>query len=139
MHGCDRAGRLHANGVTRARKFVQYWFLYVKIIWICQRVLLFFLSYGWLPPPLVHHFLMLATSLRYADCFSLFVCFYRHQFCSSTINQISINQSKNWFSFFLLCRREKYHWTSLLGLYINNTNKISELYQHICWKIISMW
>ena len=39
----------------------------------------------------------------------LSVCFYRNQFCSSAINQISLSQSKGWFSFNLLCRQEKYH------------------------------
>ena len=59
------------------------------------------------------------------------ICFYRDRFCSPAINQISLSQSKGWFPFFLLCRWEKYHWTGLLGLHINYTNMISELYQHM--------
>ena len=61
----------------------------------------------------------------------LSVCFYRNQFCSSAINQISLSQSKGWFSFILLCRQEKYHWTGPLGLCINYTDRTSELYQHM--------
>ena len=33
----------------------------------------FFLPYAWLPAPLVHHVVMLATSLHCADYFCLFV------------------------------------------------------------------
>ena len=86
----------------------------------------FFLPCNWLPPPLVYRVVLLTTSLH---CF-LFVCFYRSQFCSPAINQISHSQSKGWFPFILLCRWEKY-WTGLLGLCINYTNMSSDLYQHM--------
>ena len=59
----------------------------------------FILPCAWLPPPLVHHVVMFATSLCCSDYFCLFVCFYRNQFCSSAKNQISLSQSKCWFSF----------------------------------------
>ena len=89
----------------------------------------FFLPCVWLPPPLVRHIAILATSLRCADFFCF--CFYRNLFCSPAINQISLSQSKDWFPFILLCRREKYRWTGPLGLCINYTNRISELYLHM--------
>ena len=89
----------------------------------------FFLPWTWFHP-LLHCVVMLATSLHCA-VFCLFVCFYRSQLCSPTINQISLGQSKGWFPFILLCRQEKYHWTGLFGLHIDHTNMISELYQHM--------
>ena len=49
-----------------------YWFLYVEMIWICQCAL-FFLPHAWLPPSLIHHVAMLATSLRCANFVCLFV------------------------------------------------------------------
>ena len=107
----------HANGVTRAR----YWFLSVKIIWICQCVLLFFLPCAWLPSPLVHCVIMLATSLRCAD---FFVCFYRRWFCPAINLKVG-------FPFIFLCKREKYHWVGPLGSCINYTNMISESYKHV--------
>ena len=64
----------------------------------------FFLPCAWLPPPLVHHVVMFAIALRYAN---FFVCFYRNRFRSPAINQISLSQSKCWFQFILLCRQEK--------------------------------
>ena len=60
----------------------------------------FFLPWTWLPPLLVHH---VATSRFCTDCFC---CFYRNQFCSPAINQISLSQSKGWFPFILLSRPE---------------------------------
>ena len=42
----------------------------------------------------------------WASLIFLFVCFYGRRFCSPTINQTSLSQSKGWFSFILLCRRE---------------------------------
>ena len=51
----------------------------------------FFLPCGWLPLPLIHHVVMLATLL---GCAELFVCFYRNLFCSPAINQISLSQIK---------------------------------------------
>ena len=97
--------------------YARHWFLYVKIIWICQWVLLFFsaffLPWTWLPPPLVHGVVMLATSLC---CAEFFICFHRNQFCSPTKTQIFLSQSEGWFSFILLCRLEKYRWTGSLGL-----------------------
>ena len=62
---------------------------------------------------------------------TVLICFYRSQFCSPAINQLSLSQSKRWFPLILLCRWEKYHWTGLLGLCINYTNMFSELYQHM--------
>ena len=67
-----------------------YWFLYVKIIWICQCVFLIFLPLAWLPPPLIHHVVMLATSIW---CTDFFVCFYRNRFCNPAKNYISLSQS----------------------------------------------
>ena len=58
-----------------------------------------------------------------------FIRFYRSWFSSPAINQISHSQSKSWFSFILLFRWEKYHWTGLMGLRINYSIMISELYQ----------
>ena len=68
---------------------------------------------------------------RYAALIFFCFCFYRNLFCSPAINQISLSQSKDWFPFILLCRREKYRWTGPLGLCINYTNRISELYLHM--------
>ena len=83
---------------------------------------------AWLPP-LVHRFL--SCSLPRCAALIFFVCFYRRWFCSPAINQIFPSQSKSWFSFILLCRREKYHWTGPSSLRINYSNMISELYQHM--------
>ena len=89
----------------------------------------FFLPCASLPSPLDHCVVMLANSLC---CAVFFVClFLQSRFCSPAINQISHSQSKGWFPFILLCRWEKYNWTGLLGLHINYTNMISELYQHM--------
>ena len=88
----------------------------------------FFLPCAWLPP-LVHCVIILAPSLRCAD---FFLCFNWSRFCSPATNQIiSLNQSNGWFPLILLCKREKYYWTGPLGLRINYTNMISELYQHM--------
>ena len=101
-------------------------FLYVRIIWICKCDFLFFLPYAWLPPPLVHHVFILATSLCCTDFFVWF--------CSPVINQISLSQSKAWFPFILLCRWEKYHWTGPLGLCINYNNRIIYICQGLIQK-----
>ena len=73
----------------------QYWFLCVKIIWICECALLFCFPFAWLLPLLAHRVFMLPP---YALIF-LLVCFYGNWFCSPTINQISLGQSKGWFPF----------------------------------------
>ena len=106
-----------------------YRFLCVKIIWICQCVLLFFF-------PVVC--CLLLSSLCCHACylaglrwFFVLFCFYRGWFCSPAIIQISLSQSKGWFPFILLCKREKYLWTCPLGFRINYTNMISELYQQL--------
>ena len=66
----------------------------------------------------------------YLHCADFFVCFCRNWLCSPAINQISLSQSKGWFPYILLHRQEKYCWTDPLGLSINYTNRISELYLH---------
>ena len=78
---------------------------------------------------LLPSFILLLCSLPCCAAL-IFVCFYGNQFCSPAIKQIFPSQSKGWFPFTLLCRQEKYHWTGLLGLHINHSNMISELYQH---------
>ena len=78
---------------------------------------------------LLHLFIILSCLLP--RCTGFFFFFYRRWFCIPVINQISLSQSKGWFPFILLCRWEKYPWTGPLGLYINYTNRISELYQHM--------
>ena len=95
-HVYDRAHNKHASSITCTQKFVYlYWFFYVKIIWICQCILLF-------------SALCLVAYSSYSSCchasylaalcwFFLFVCFYRNQFCSPAINQMSLSQSKSWF------------------------------------------
>ena len=133
MHGYDRASSVYANGITLERYWLiltdiraRYWFLYVKIIWICQCVIFSALC---LVACLFLSFMLSCLLPRWAALRFLFLCFYRNRFCSPAINQISLGQSTCWFSFILLCRREKYHWTGSLGLYINHTNRISELHQ----------
>ena len=61
------------------------------------------------PPSFVHRVVMLAPSLR---------C----RFCTPVINQGSLSQYKGWFSFILLCWREKYQWIGPLSLHVNYTN-----------------
>ena len=114
---------VHANGTTHVRKFVHHIDSCVKIIWICQCI--FFLPCAWLPPPLVHRVVMLTPSLRCND-----VCFYGCRFFSPVTNQTSLSQSKSWFLFILLCRREKYHWAGPLDLCINYTNMSWEQFMY---------
>ena len=75
-------------------------------------------------------FILLSCSLPCCTVL-IFACFYGCQFCSPAINQIFPSQSKGWFPLILLCWQEKYHWTGPLGLCINYSNMISELYQHL--------
>ena len=86
--------RLYAYMKIRAR----YWFLSVRIIWICQCVRLFFLPCAWLPPPLVHCVTILAQLLRCADFFFFFDCLLLWELIfSPCIKQASFSQSKGWF------------------------------------------
>ena len=85
---------MHINSVTRGR----YWFICVKIRWICQCVHLSFQPSAWLPPTLFHHVAMLNPLLRCTDFF--FACFWGCRFCGPAINQTCLSQSRNWFSFF---------------------------------------
>ena len=66
--------------------------------------------------------LCLVASFSQLRCADFFVCFWGSWFCTPAINQTSVSQSKGWFSFVLLCRREKYHWKVSLDLHINYTN-----------------
>ena len=62
--------------------------------------------------------LCLVASFSQLRCADFFVCFWGSWFCTPAINQTSVSQSKGWFSFVLLCRREKYHWKVSLDLHI---------------------
>ena len=54
-------------------------------------------------------FIVLSYLLPCRAALILFVCFYGSRFCSPTINQTSLSQSKGWFPLILLCIWEKYH------------------------------
>ena len=88
----------------------RYWFLCLKIIWTWKCI--FFCH-------VLGCLLLLSIVLSFslpccaALIFSLFVSFQRTQVCSSTISQTCPSQSKVWFSFTSICRREKYCTVSL--------------------------
>ena len=110
---------VHINGITCLWKFVHCIdFSVLKYFWISQCVHLFCPVLG------CHIFLFIVLSWLLPSCTALifFVCFWESWFCSPAINQICLSQCKDWFSFILLCRQEKYYWTGLLGLDINYTN-----------------
>ena len=96
-------------------------FLYIKIIWSFQYVLLF------LCPALRCLLVLLIKLSCLPPCCAalnfLFFCFYGSPFYSLAINPTSLSQSKGWFLFILLCRREKYHRIGPLCLRINCTYK----------------
>ena len=100
------------------------WFVYAEIIWIWQCVL-FFLPWTWFHP-LVHCVVMLATSLCCAVFFCCCCCWFVFREVNFLVAQLNVS-----FPLTLLRRQEKYHWTGLSSLYVNYTNMISELYQHM--------
>ena len=119
----------------------RYWFLSVRIIWICQCVWLFFLPCAWLPPPLVHCVAILAQLLRCADFFCLFVCcfFLFFFYClllwelifSPCIKQASFSQSKGWFPLLptraINCENcQLFLSTSIINLTQSRTIKLEE-------------
>ena len=121
MHSYNHARNVHANDATHAWKFVHDIVPLYKNnlkLSICSS---FFMSCTLLPPSLAHQVVMLAPLLC---CTKFFVCcFYGSPFYSLAINPTSLSQSKGWFLFILLCRREKYHRIGLLCLHINCTYK----------------
>ena len=112
---------------------VQYWFLCVKVIWVCQCVCLFFSSLC-LVAFFCYHVVMLAPSWCW---FFFFFHFYGSRLCGPGMNQISLSQYKGWFSFIL-----KHFWPirELIWLYKQSLRMILScitilLYYCVTWMV----
>ena len=104
VHGYHRTRNVHANGVSRRWKFVR-----AIDSSVCQ--CLFVLPCAWLPSSLAHRV--------------------KNQTFHPAVNQKSPSQSKGWFPFILICRREKCHCTVPLVYQINYTNMSWEQFMHL--------
>ena len=116
-----------------SRKNVSSWFF--RFYWsckkytflgLCQKTLLAN-QFAWFFTFDLFDLLILILGVHCYIVLVLFVCFYRSQFCSPGINQISHSQS-NLVSIHLAFLTGKY-WTGLLNLCVIYTNIISKLYQ----------